>query len=111
MSSTLEPPPSTALLGLSTDRMYVNPHWREDTRHCSTGSSPSQARRQAITQEIVSLRHPGQMARSPQSVRWTDHAYVKAGLLGATRADLEQAVVERHHERQVNTGAAQWRLI
>ena len=45
----------------------------------------------------------------PQRVRWTDHAYVKAGLLGATRADIEQAVVAHHHDLQSNPGAAQWR--
>jgi hypothetical protein len=42
------------------------------------------------------------MSDGPVRVRWTDHAYVKASLLGADRASIERAVVERHHERQVN---------
>lgn len=46
----------------------------------------------------------------PQRVRWTDHAYVKAGLLGAARVDIEQVIVEHHQDRQRNPGAAQWRL-
>jgi hypothetical protein len=51
------------------------------------------------------------MSDGPVRVRWTDHAYVKAGLLGADRANIERAVIERHHERQVNPGPAQWRLM
>jgi hypothetical protein len=43
-------------------------------------------------------------------VSWTDHAYVKAGVLGAARADVERAVVEHHRDRRRNPGAAQWRL-
>jgi len=50
------------------------------------------------------------MSAMPRRVRWTDHAHAKAVLLGATRADVERAVVERHHDRQTNTGAAEWRL-
>lgn len=50
------------------------------------------------------------MLGSPQRVRWTDHAFVKAGLLGFARADVELAVVEHHHERQANSGAAEWRV-
>ncbi len=46
----------------------------------------------------------------PQRVRWTDHPYVKAGLLGAARADIEQAIIEHHQDRQSNPGATQWRL-
>lgn len=41
---------------------------------------------------------------------WTDHAYVKAEMLGATRADVERAVVDHHRDRRRNPGAAQWRL-
>jgi hypothetical protein len=36
------------------------------------------------------------MSNGPVRVRWTDHAYVKADLLGADRASIERAVVERH---------------
>jgi hypothetical protein len=43
-------------------------------------------------------------------VRWTDHAYVKANLLGAARTDIERALIERHHARQANAGAASWRI-
>jgi hypothetical protein len=50
------------------------------------------------------------MPAGPRRVRWTDHAYVKAGVLGAARADIEQAIIDRHHARQINAGGAQWRL-
>ncbi|MGQ0805699.1 MAG: hypothetical protein ACT4PI_17790 [Actinomycetota bacterium] len=55
-------------------------------------------------------RHALLMPSVPERVRWTDHAYVKAGLLGAARPDIERAVLEQHHDRQSNPGAAQWRL-
>jgi hypothetical protein len=50
------------------------------------------------------------MPSAPEHVRWTDHAYVKADLLGAARTDIERAVIEGHQARQANTGAAQWRI-
>jgi hypothetical protein len=46
----------------------------------------------------------------PQRVRWTDHASTKADLLGAARADVEQAVIDGHRARRTNAGAAQWRI-
>jgi hypothetical protein len=44
----------------------------------------------------------------PRIVRWTDHALVKADLLGCTRTDVEAAVLEGHSARMANTGAADW---
>jgi hypothetical protein len=44
----------------------------------------------------------------PRVIEWTDHALVKAELLGMTRTDVEQAVLEGHPRRTRNTGAADW---
>jgi hypothetical protein len=44
----------------------------------------------------------------PRIVRWTDHALVKADLLGYTRTDVEAAVLDEHSARMANTGAADW---
>ena len=46
--------------------------------------------------------------REPRLVEWTDHALVKAELLGVTRADVERAVLDGHTRRTRNTGAADW---
>ncbi len=45
---------------------------------------------------------------APRMVEWTDHALAKAQLLGFTRADVEDAVLEGHERRSRNTGAADW---
>lgn len=50
------------------------------------------------------------MASRPLRVRWTDHALVKADMLGVARSDVEDAVVHGHGERTRNPGAAQWRV-
>jgi hypothetical protein len=42
----------------------------------------------------------------PRLVEWTDHAVVKAEMLGVTR--IERAVLEGHARRTRNTGAADW---
>lgn len=47
-------------------------------------------------------------AREPSLIRWTDHAAVKAALLGSTRSDVEASVLEHHSERRANAGAADW---
>ncbi len=44
----------------------------------------------------------------PRTVRWTDHALAKADLLAIARADVEQVVLDGHHTRRANTGAADW---
>jgi hypothetical protein len=44
----------------------------------------------------------------PRMVEWTDHALVKAELLGVTRSDVEHAVLDGHPRRTRNTGAADW---
>jgi hypothetical protein len=44
-------------------------------------------------------------------VVWTDHALVKADVLGVTRADVEDAVLTRHGHRRRNTGAADWLVV
>jgi hypothetical protein len=38
----------------------------------------------------------------------SDHAIVKAELLGFARTDVEAAVVDGHRSRKSNTGAADW---
>jgi len=50
------------------------------------------------------------MSGDPYLVRWTDHALVKAGMLGFPRADVEEALLQHHHARQRNQGAAGWRV-
>jgi hypothetical protein len=44
----------------------------------------------------------------PRLVEWTDHALVKAEILGVTRADVERVVLEGHPQRMRNTRAADW---
>jgi hypothetical protein len=44
-------------------------------------------------------------------VQWTEHALVKADLLGIARVDFEAAVLTRHHQRSRNTGAADWLVV
>jgi hypothetical protein len=47
----------------------------------------------------------------PRLVEWTDHALVKAELLGIARSDVEDAILDLHGRRSRNTGAADWLLI
>jgi hypothetical protein len=47
---------------------------------------------------------------APAIVSWTDHALVKAQLLGFTRTDVEEIVLRDHAKRARNTGAADWLL-
>jgi hypothetical protein len=44
----------------------------------------------------------------PRLVEWTDHALVKAEVVGLTRADVERVVLEGHPRRMHNTLAADW---
>lgn len=46
----------------------------------------------------------------PSIVAWTEHALVKAGLLGIARADMERWVLDGHHARARNAGAGEWRV-
>jgi hypothetical protein len=41
-------------------------------------------------------------------VEWTEHALVKAQILGIARADVEDTVLARHRHRSRNTRAADW---
>ncbi|MGH2715977.1 MAG: hypothetical protein ACRDM7_19245 [Thermoleophilaceae bacterium] len=41
-------------------------------------------------------------------MEWTDHAVVKADMLGVARADVERVVLEGHRRRMHNTRAADW---
>jgi len=47
----------------------------------------------------------------PHIVRFTDHARAKAELLGIARADVEEAVLERHSQRKRNSRAADWLVV
>jgi hypothetical protein len=51
------------------------------------------------------------VAPDPRIVAWSDHAIVKASLLGIARADIEDVVLTGHRERSRNTGAADWLLV
>jgi hypothetical protein len=44
----------------------------------------------------------------PRLIEWTDHAFVKADVLGVARADVERVVLDGHQRRTRNTGAADW---
>lgn len=46
----------------------------------------------------------------PLAVTWSEHAAVKAHVLGYTRSDVEELVLTRHDRRERNTGAADWLL-
>lgn len=46
----------------------------------------------------------------PHRVRFTDHAVVKAAMLGYATADVVAVVLEHHEQRRRNRGAAQWRV-
>lgn len=41
-------------------------------------------------------------------MEWTDHAVVKADMLGVARTDVERVVLEGHRRRMHNTRAADW---
>lgn len=47
---------------------------------------------------------------APRIVVWTDHALVKAQILGIARADVEDSILEGHERRARNPGAADWLL-
>jgi hypothetical protein len=47
----------------------------------------------------------------PRIVTWTDHAVVKAQLLGVPQTDVEEAVLSGHDQRTRNTGAADWLVV
>jgi hypothetical protein len=49
------------------------------------------------------------MPTDPRIVRWSDHALVKAEVLGLARADVEQIILVGHARRVRNAGAADWR--
>ena len=51
------------------------------------------------------------MPDAPRIVAWTDHALAKAQLMGITRIDVEDAVLEGHPSRSKNTGAADWLVV
>ena len=44
----------------------------------------------------------------PSTVLWTDHALVKAQLLGVSRSDVEDAILEHHDRRLRNARASDW---
>jgi hypothetical protein len=46
----------------------------------------------------------------PTTLSWTDHALVKAQLLGVSRTDVEDAILSGHDRRVRNARAADWLL-
>jgi hypothetical protein len=53
-------------------------------------------------------QHRGVPPDSPTIVVWSDHALVKADMLGVARADVEDTVLNGHQRRTRNTRAADW---
>jgi hypothetical protein len=51
------------------------------------------------------------VASNPLQVTWSQHAFAKATILGVSRADVEQAVLEGHPRRLRNSGDADWRIL
>jgi hypothetical protein len=47
-------------------------------------------------------------AHAPTTVLWTDHALVKAQLLGIPGSDVEDAILSGHDGRVRNARAADW---
>lgn len=47
---------------------------------------------------------------APSHVTWSEHALVKAHLLGYARSDVEGRILAGHDRRERNTGAADWLL-
>ena len=47
----------------------------------------------------------------PTSVLWTDHALVKAQLLGIPSSDVEDAILSGHDQRVRNARAADWLVV
>jgi hypothetical protein len=45
---------------------------------------------------------------APSHVTWSEHALVKAHLLGYARSDVEELILTGHDARGRNTGAADW---
>jgi hypothetical protein len=50
-------------------------------------------------------------SQSPTTVLWTDHALVKAQLLGISRSDVEDAILGHHDRRVRNARAADWLVL
>lgn len=50
------------------------------------------------------------MPPRPTRVAWTDHALVKASVLGLARLDVERWIIEEHATRVRNAGNADWRV-
>jgi hypothetical protein len=50
------------------------------------------------------------LSSDPHVVVWTDHALVKAQVLGVPRVELEDALLSSHARRVRNTRAADWLL-
>ena len=50
------------------------------------------------------------MTGEPRIVTWSDHALVKADLMGVSRTDMEDAIIAGHPWRARNARAADWLL-
>ena len=50
------------------------------------------------------------MADAPHRINWTQHALVKADLLGVSRSDIEDTVRDRHAMRTRNPRSADWQV-
>jgi hypothetical protein len=57
---------------------------------------------------VVSWSWVSVTAHAPTTVLWTDHALVKAQLLGISRSDVEDAILTGHDRRVRNVRAAEW---
>jgi hypothetical protein len=50
------------------------------------------------------------VSAQPARLIWTDHAVVKAQVLGFALNDVERALMDNHERRRRNRGPADWRL-
>jgi hypothetical protein len=50
------------------------------------------------------------MAQTPIRFAWTEHALVKAEMLGLSRLDSEQWIIDGHAVRTRNDGAGDWQV-
>jgi hypothetical protein len=46
----------------------------------------------------------------PRVVEWSDHALIKARVMSASRADIEDGLFVGHPRRTRNRGAADWQV-
>jgi hypothetical protein len=59
----------------------------------------------------LASRSCSDVSSAPSTIRWTDHAFVKASVLNVARTDVEDLVFGHHVERVRNSGAGAWKVV